>query len=311
MSVPQIFIKAIGSQIASGRVDNVEQAAQFGKDAAFVDLRIGARQLPDCAGGETATSLAISASQIALSKAELSGEKIGLLVFVTQNPDHGGLPHNSAILHGKLGLQTSAMCFDLGLGCSGFVYGLSIVSSLMQTQKIKHALLVTSDQYRAKLIDNDTNTNLLFGDAACATVLSQEGILKVVDTRLGTDGSAYRALIREEDGIIMNGRAVFGFSRTVIPDAIKTFCDDLGLGLDNVDQFLLHQGSRAILEEIASKLGLQKDRVPIEMGATGNTISSSLPLLLERRIDDKTLHTIILAGFGVGLSWGTAFLERA
>lgn len=305
-----VFIRSIGSQLATDLIDNVAQGERFGKDAEFITSRIGALSLPVRSSGESACSLAGDAARKALATADLHPSEIGLLIFVTQNADLGGLPHNAAILHGSLGLPTSAMAFDLGLGCSGFVYGLSVASALMTSSGIQNALLVTSDQYRGNLAADDINTNLLFGDGACATVLSREGDFEIRAGKFGTDGTGYEGLIRNDAGIMMNGRAIFNFSRITISNAIVEFCGENGLPLESVDEFLLHQGSRAIVEEIAKKLGVDEARVPVEIETTGNLVSSSIPALLERRLADRNRTRLILAGFGVGLSWGTVWLER-
>lgn len=311
MKLGGVSIRAIGAAKAGVRIDNVAQAAAFGRDEDFLGKRIGAASLPMAAPEETACALGAAAATQAIDESGLCAAKMGLLIFVTQNPDFGGLPHNSAVLQAELGLPTSAICFDVGLGCSGYVYALSIAASMMKTAQVKHALVVTSDQYRAHLGRDDVNTRLLFGDAACATVLSTEGgELEVKAARLGTDGSGCEALIRRAGVIEMNGRAVFSFSRKRVPDEIAAFVEENGFALASVDAFLLHQGSRAIVEEIAQRLRVDRDKAPIEMEALGNTVSSSLPFLLRPRLANPRAKRIVAAGFGVGLSWGMLWLER-
>lgn len=292
-------------------MDNIAAAASYGKDECFVSTRIGASTVRRAAPTESAVSLAVTASQEALTTSKVALSQVQLLIFITQNPDHGGLPHNSAILQAELGLSTSTTCFDIGLGCSGFAYGLAAASSIMKTLDLHTALIVTSDQYGRHLAPNDANTQMIFGDGACATVLStKEGALEVKACRLGTDGTSYRALIREGNVIKMNGRAVFGFSRKIIPNEIRAFLKDSDIALESIDLLLLHQGSRAIVEEIREALELDLARVPVELDGTGNLVSSSLPMLLKSRLEDPSFARILAAGFGVGLSWGILWLER-
>ena len=312
MMIGGVYIKAIGASLGAMRVDNRAVAAAFGKDADFVLERIGALELRRAAPTDTAVSLAVAACQNALENAGVSLKEVGLILFVTQNPDQGGLPHNSAILQAELDLPKGIVCLDIGLGCSGFAYGLAVASSMMKTLGLQTALLVTSDQYGGHLRPDDGNTQMLFGDGACATVLSTEGgELEIKACRLGTDGGAHQALVRDTDGVIkMNGRAVFGFSRKMVPNEIRRLIDQCGLTLESIDALLLHQGSRAIVEEIRKELELDRSKVPIELDGYGNLVSSSLPMLLKPRLSDVRLSQIVLAGFGVGLSWGAIWLER-
>ncbi|MCC5975859.1 MAG: ketoacyl-ACP synthase III [Rubellimicrobium sp.] len=311
MILKGVYLQVIGTAEAAMQVDNIAQAKTLGKDGDFIAARIGATWLPQAGPGDTACALGERAARDALARAGVDAGDVGLLVFVSQNPDHGGLPQNAAILQDRLGLPTASICFDLGLGCSGFVYGLVVVASMMKTAGVDTALLVTSDQYRAALKPDDANTQLLFGDGACATVLSTRGgVLELRAARLGTDGSGHTALIRTPDGITMNGRAVFNFSRKLIPAEIDAFLADQGLDKSTLDTVLLHQGSRGIVDEIRRQMDLPQDCVPFEMEGRGNTVSSSIPFLLAPRLGPDGPTRILAAGFGVGLSWGIVLLER-
>ncbi|MBO6675204.1 MAG: ketoacyl-ACP synthase III [Rhizobiales bacterium] len=311
MDTNPIYISTIRSVAGSRRVDNVQQSSLAGKDESFVEKRLGAFELAEATIDETATVLAKSAASNALSSADVTPEHVGLLIFVTQNPDYGGIPHNSAILQAELGLPTSAMCFDVGLGCSGYIYGLKIAAAIMATSDIETALIVTSDQYRSRLDHEDSSTRLIFGDGAAATVVSKKtGPLALRGYRFGTDGSSYDAIIKTNETIHMNGRGVFNFARSVMPSEIRAFMSDNNLGEDTIDALLLHQGSRIIVEEIGKKLALPNATVPVELEGIGNAVSSSIPLLLEKRLADPAMKTAILAGFGVGLSWGITWVER-
>lgn len=308
----EMRIVSVGTALGAGSVDNFEQAAAYDRDADFVRTRLGPVELREADTDDTTISLAKKAGEAALEKAEVSPDEIGLLVLVTQNPDHGGLPHNSAVLQGELGLPTSAACFDVGLGCSGYVYGLSIVDAMMKSLGISKALLVTSDQYRKHLKSGDGNTQLLFGDGAAATLLSRDACqgFRYLGARLGTDGTKHKALMRETEGISMNGRAVYGFSRKTTPLEMMEFLVEKGIDKEQIDAFLLHQGSQAIIDEIRDQLDLAPAKVPIGLTHTGNTVSSSIPFLLEASIEQQEAKRLLLAGFGVGLSWGIALLER-
>lgn len=306
----RIFIDTIACSLGSTIIDNSSQGLEFGKDQDFLRRRVGTLSLPQRSPDESACSLALQATRTALSQSKADISDIDLLIFVSQNPDCGGLPHNSALLHGLLKLKNTCACFDIGLGCSGYIYGLAVAASLMTTGAFNTALLITSDQYRASLNPNDAGTRLLFGDGASATILSKKGAWEFRGVRLGTDGSQSASLMRTPSGIAMDGRAVYNFARSVMPKEIRTFCAEHKFGLETVDQVLAHQGSRAIVEDIASKLDLTMDQCPVEIEGIGNTVSSSIPFLLRHRLIDNALNRMLLCGFGVGLSWGIAWLER-
>lgn len=241
-------------------------------------------------------------------------DAVDCLVVCTQNPDGSGLPHTSAVVHGKLGLPAQCACFDVSLGCSGYVYGLSIVQSFMQQNRLARGLLFTADPY-SKIIDpKDKNTALLFGDAATVTLLDaaeQPGRWRMGPFRFATRGKDGAALENRAGTLAMNGRAVFNFSATEVPPQVSALLADAGLKAEDVDLFLFHQGSRFIVDQLAKRLDLPAAKVPVNLAEQGNTVSSSLPLLLQEHLGDSRLRRILLSGFGVGLSWASCLLTRA
>ena len=230
------------------------------------------------------------------------------LIVVRQNGDQGVLLQTAAITQKKLGLKNDGSCFDVGLGCSGYVYGLSILKSHMIEMGYKHGILITVDPY-SKIIDKtDKNTSLLFGDAATATLLSPRGKFKVNRPKLNTQGEELMSLYKGEY-LKMNGRAVFNFAATFVPKQIENYLETNKVKKEDVDLYLLHQGSAFIVETIARKLGVDREKCPKDIRYTGNTVSSSIPLLLSKYIGRANLNKILLSGFGVGLSWATTVLE--
>jgi 3-oxoacyl-[acyl-carrier-protein] synthase-3 len=304
-----IYINNIASYIPSDAIDNYKNAERFFEDATFIDSKIGASILPRIPEGFNTSDMAVKAVELLIVKAELEKEAIDALVVVTQNGDFGGLPHTSALVQGKLGLRTDISCFDISLGCSGFVYGLSVLKAHMSEMGYINAVLVTADPYSKIIDDEDRVTSLLFGDAATATLLSTQGAFAIDKPLLSTDGSGELALVKK-DYLNMNGRQVFNFAATQVPADINKYLEKNGLSADYVDLFILHQGSAAIIDVIARKLRVNKEKVPMEMKNTGNTVSSSIPLLLEKYFDDTTKKNIIISGFGVGLSWATNLIRR-
>ena len=203
------------------------------------------------------------------------------------------------------------MCFDVGLGCSGYIHALAIAASIMKSGSYRNSLIVTSDQYRPFLKKDDPSTNLLFGDWAAATILTSTGIHELKCASFGTDGKNFSSLVRGDDGIKMNGREVFNFARKVVPTSIKEFCHENDIKLSDIDLFLLHQGSKVVVETVAKSLELSLARVPVDLTDIGNAVSSSIPILFEKYMNQGNYKKVLMSGFGVGLSWGNLLIETS
>ncbi|GGK23946.1 ketoacyl-ACP synthase III [Aliivibrio fischeri] len=304
-----IYIRDIASYIPNDYIDNYKNSERFSESKDFIDSKIGASKLSRMPEGMNTSDMAVKAVESLLNKTGLNKQDIDALVVVTQNGDFDGLPHTSALVQGKLELKEDISCFDISLGCSGYVYGLSILKAHMIEMGFDNAILVTADPYSKIIDENDRVTSLLFGDAATATLLSTKGELLIERPLLSTDGSGELALVKN-DYLYMNGRQVFNFAATKVPNHVCKYLEKNTLAIDDVDLFLLHQGSAAIIDVIVRKLRVSKDKVPMDIKDTGNTVSSSIPLLLEKFINDTTKENIIISGFGVGLSWATNLLRR-
>lgn len=304
-----IGITQIGTYLPQTSVNNIEQAAKFGESEAFITSKIGATRLPKLEDQQDASDLAVGAVENLLAKNIVDRSEIEALIVVTQNGDFGGLPHTSAIVQSKLGLANTVSAFDISLGCSGYVYGLNVLKAHMNEMGFKKAILVTADPY-SKIIDQDDRvTSLLFGDGATATLLSDDAIYDIGKPILQTDGSGFDALVKGEH-LSMHGRKVFNFAATNVPKQIGQYLENNQMAVEDVDVFLLHQGSAAIVDVIARKVGGDRDKFILDINTTGNTVSSTIPILLEKQLDNKEAKKIIISGFGVGLSWATNLLER-
>ncbi|MBF8731399.1 ketoacyl-ACP synthase III [Pseudomonas guariconensis] len=306
-----IGIKSIASYVPEGVVDNVEQAARFDKSADFIENKVGALRLPRKAADEETSDLAVQAVENLLARnPQLSREQIDAIVVVTQNGDGAGLPHTAAIVQAKLGLETRVAAFDLSLGCSGYVYGLYMLAGFMRQVGLHNGVLVTADPYSKIIDDNDAVTAMLFGDAATATWLAEGAAWQLGAMSFGTDGGGRESLRIENDVLHMDGRAVFNFAATRIPAEIKALLTQAGWQADDVDAYCLHQGSYAIIDTISKRFPEVSDRFVKDIQQVGNTVSSSIPLLLEHRLDQAGWQKVLVSGFGVGLSWATALLTK-
>lgn len=180
----------------------------------------------------------------------------------------------------------------------------------MESNGMQKGLLVTCDPYSKILDTGDRNTVMLFGDGATATILGPEGDLTPTLFQFGTFGSGGAALNNDSGTLTMNGRAVLGFSITKVPKQIHDLLTLAGLEKDEVDYYLFHQGSRFIVDQLSKRLGLPAEKVPMHLLNQGNTVSSTIPLLLERFLKSGEGSIFLLSGFGVGLSWASCLLKR-
>jgi len=302
-------IEEIAYYVPERRVSNYNRKEKFNITDEFIKEKIGVEQIAVKADNENTTDLCLRAYDKLKEKIQISSDEIDLLVVVTQNPDYS-LPQTSAIFQGKMGLKTSCASFDISLGCSGFVYGLSIVQSFMAANKMKKGLLFTADPY-SKIIDtDDKNTSLIFGDGSAVTLISENPIFVTEDISYGTSGVDYKDLICENGVLYMNGRGIANFAIKEVPPDILNLLSRNNLTIRDIDKYLIHQGSRFIVSSIAKKLDVEEEKVPYDIYDYGNTVSSSIPILLEKILKDKSVKRVIASGFGVGLSWANAILTR-
>lgn len=290
-------------------VDNLKEAGRHSVSDEFVRDKIGMAHLTRKGEHEDSSDLAEAAVRPLFEEHGLSPEDVECLVLVTQNPDSAGLPHSSAILHNKLGLNKKCAVFDVSLGCSGYVQGLSIIKSLMESQGFRNGLLTTADPY-SKIIDiADRDTSMIFGDGATATWMSDTPVWKTGPYDFGICSDKNEALRVNETGrLTMNGRAVFNFAATEVPQSIARVLARNSNTIDDIDLVLLHQGSRFIVDTIAKRIGAE-EKTPFVATDYGNTVSSSIPMILAENVPEMA-NRLVLSGFGVGLAWATCLLER-
>jgi 3-oxoacyl-[acyl-carrier-protein] synthase-3 len=307
-----VGIKAIASYIPERRVSNVDRAEEVGKEVDFITGKVGFTSLQRKSDGEETSDLCVGAFDALLKKQpDIKREDIDCLIVVTQNPDGFGLPHTSAIVQHKLGLSENVAAFDVSLGCSGFVYGLDVIQAFMNAQGLQHGLLFTADPY-SKVIDPlDYNTELLFGDAAAVTYIAAQPIFISRKSTFSTNARLSHSIKVNEDtrALSMLGNNVFKFAVTKVPAQIEQCLEQNGLEKSEVDLYLLHQGSKYIVDNLITALGVEADKAPFLAAEIGNTVSSSIPLMLEQYMETGE-KTILISGFGVGLSWATSILER-
>jgi len=327
-----IKIKSIASSIPGSEWTNEKIHELTGADPEFVAKKVGVGNRYFLKEDESGVDLAYKAVTNLLEKSNTRADQIELLVFITQTPDYR-IPQNSSLLHERLELSSMCASFDISLGCSGYVYGLSITQGLMEIQGMKNAILVTCDPYSKIMDKHDKNTMTIFGDAATATMLCDEGIFRIGKADMGTDGSYSSSLkinhggavrpflgihkaspelgIVEDVKLNMKGRDVFNFVVSNIPKSIERCLDSNDLKMKDISWFALHQGSKHMLDYMASRGNIPTEKMLRNLYKYGNTVSSTVPMLLEELLDENDLindSKVLISGFGVGLSWATNIL---
>jgi len=304
----KLGIEEIGYYLPSNSINNFDRKAEFEIDDVFIREKIGFQKVARKNELEKSSDLCVRAFENLQTKKDFNKNEIECLIVITQNPDFN-LPHTSAIVHGLLDLPETCASFDVSLGCSGYVYGLSIITAFMEMNGLKKGLLFTSDQYSPIINDSDKNTSLLFGDAATVSLISDTPVFKLNKFSFGTIGKDYKELINEEK-LYMNGRSIFNFAARYVPTDIKKIYELHQINSSDVDLYIFHQGSKYMLETIVKRLNLPIDKVPFAAVEYGNTISSSIPMILKDYLRANQVKKVILSGFGVGLSWASTLITK-
>lgn len=281
----------------------------------------GVRQKYYSKNRRTMTSdLCLEASKEIFRTKDIDKESIDAIIFISQTPDYT-VPTTSSILQHRLGLPDTCMAYDVNLGCSGYVYGLHLAASKLQSGFLKRILLLvgdTSDGVSAKPSLND----LLFGDCGSATLIDYEENAPGFRFELKTQGSGYKALgattgLRYaftkhpsfNPSIHMDGLAVFIFSITKVPKLFKSFLKFFNAEIGDYDTVLLHQANKSMLDVIIKKIKVNRSRAPFSLNKYGNTSSATIPNVMcehYSKIDSEIEVPIIMSGFGIGLSLGVA-----
>ena len=282
---------------------------------------------------ETALDLGVFAAKKLFAKYAIETNSIDFLIFCTQAPDFL-LPSSACIMQDRLGLEKSTGALDITLGCSGFVYGLSLAAGLIAGGMADRVLLVTADTYSKFINPLDRSVRTLFGDGAAATIIDRapDGDTATIGCFVfGTDGKGSHDLIvktggarqpkshetaieeiddfgntRSADNLFMNGTAVLSFSLREIPRTYKKITEKAGLTDDEIDFVVMHQANRFMIDALRKKMKLPVEKVPCHFEKIGNTVSSSIPFVLEEMARTGQLTQgmqLVLLGFGVGLSW--------
>lgn len=329
------YIKGISYYLPEKVMTNVELVREFPEwSVDKVAKKVGVYSRHLAAENETAGDMAEKAARKLFEEYGISPNDIDFVLLCTQSSDYF-LPSTACILQDRLGIPTSAGALDYNLGCSGCIYGLAMAKGLVAGGIAKNVLLLTAETYNKYLHPSDKSNRSIFGDGAAACLISTEGIAEIGDFCLGTDGSGAKHLIvetgaakhkaatgkettdddghvRREDYLYMDGSAIFNFTLDAVPTMMKEVLGKNKMEKDNVDYYVFHQANKFMLNTIRKVCVLPKDKFYVNLETTGNTVSSTVMIGLKQCLDEGTIHDgmrVMVAGFGVGLSWGGTVLK--
>ncbi len=262
---------------------------------------------------------------------------IDFILLCTQSPDYF-LPTTACIVQSKLGISTSAGALDFNLGCSGYVYGLGLAKGLIESGSAKNVLLITSETYSKFIHPEDKSNKTIFGDAAAATLISEEADgLEIGSFIYGTDGMGAENLIvmngglrnraatgtdirndedefvRNDDYLYMNGQEIFKFTSANVPKLVNQVLEKSGFSISDVDLYIFHQANKYMLDFVRKKIKIDEEKFFYFLENCGNTVSSTIPIALNEALNQKKINsssTVLLAGFGVGYSWAGCILGK-
>ena len=326
------YIKDIAYYLPKKVLTN-EQIAQLYPEWSVEKVvnKVGITERHIAADDETATDMAYQAAENLFAQG-IDRNAVDFVILCTQSPDYF-LPSSACILQDRLGLSKNCGAFDFNLGCSGYEYGLAVAKGLIVAGIAQNILLLTAETYTKYIHPQDKGNMTIFGDGASATLVSTEGFAQIGEVVVGTDGSGAENLIvrtsaarhkalannvaQDEDGTIvsddhlyMHGGNVFNFTADVVPDMVEKLLSKSGLQQDGIDLWVFHQANKYMINYLRKLLDIDKDKFYIYMEKVGNTVSSTIPIALcEARKEDRLHGHVLLAGFGVGLSWGGVMLH--
>jgi len=276
---------------------------------------------------EYSSDMAITSAEALIKEYNIDRTIFDYVILCTQSPDYF-LPTTACILQERLSLPQHVGAIDFNLGCSGYVYGLGLAKGLIVSEQARNILLITAETYSKFIHQDDKSNKTLFGDAAAATWISSEpGEYGAIQHfTYGTDGSGAQSLIVKNGGmryqernpnddgtyLFMDGKAVFEFTVFKVPPLVTATLSKHELTLDDIDLFIFHQANEFMLNTVRSKIGIPKEKFYVFLNDCGNTVSSTIPIALKEASGSgriKKGDKVLLAGFGVGLSWGATILN--
>lgn len=330
----KVYIKDIAYYLPETVVTNEDIVQDFPEwSVEKIARKVGVNLRHIAGTEETATDLAVHAAEALFAQGKINREEVDFLLFCTQSPDYL-LPTSACIIQQKLRLRTNIGALDFNLGCSGYVYGLSLAKGLISAQIAKNVLLLTGETYNKHLHPKDKGNRTIFGDAASATLISTTGIAEIGNFCLGTDGNGAENLIIKSGGarmpdkqhdltfdengnphssdyLFMNGSEIFTFTLDRVPPLVEETLACNEANKDDVNLYVFHQANKYMLDFLRKKIKIVPERFYYCLSECGNTVSNSIPIALVNAVQDGSItkgNKVLIAGFGVGYSWGGCLL---
>jgi 3-oxoacyl-[acyl-carrier-protein] synthase-3 len=323
------YIKAISYYLPDKVLSNEDLSDEFPDwSAEKISSKIGISWRHISAQDEYSSDMAITVANKLFEEHQIPRSSIDFVLLCTQSPDYF-LPTTACIVQHSLGIPVSAGALDFNLGCSGYIYGLSLAKGLIFAGIAKNILLITSETYTKFIHPDDKSNRAIFGDGAAATLISLDGFGEICDFSLGTDGSGASNLIVKYGGLrhsylkgiaedkrdsylYMEGSEIFNFTIASVPELVRNTLEKNNLKIEDINKFIFHQANRFMLNHLRKKIGIEEAAFLYYMESCANTVSSTIPIVLYEAAKAKTINNndlVLLAGFGVGYSWGGTVLR--
>lgn len=328
------YIKGISYYLPEKIVTNEDIIHEFPEwNVSKIASKVGVNKRHVAAADETAADMAVKAAEHLFGSGETDRSEIDYVLFCTQSPDYI-LPTSACIIQDKLGLRKNIGALDFNLGCSGYVYGLSLAKGLVCGGIAENVLLLTGETYSKHLHPKDKGNRTIFGDAASATIIGVKGKARIGNFSLGTDGSGAGNLVVgsggarcpekladlsfDENGnpcssdyLYMNGSEIFTFTLDCVPTLVEDTLRKNNVGKEEIDLFVFHQANKYMLDFLRKKIKISLEHFYYSLAEYGNTVSNSIPIALSNATDDGMVSgekKVLIAGFGVGYSLGACIL---
>ena len=338
LKVENVSIRGISACVPKNVEENRDLPFYTPEEAERVIAEIGIERRHVAPAELTVADLCYEAARKLIDELGWEKESIDLLALCTQTPDYLNQP-TSFLVHEKLGLPQSTMCLDFFHGCPGWAVSLSSVCALLSPGSLKRAILLDGDEVSKWVFANNREERPLFGDAGTATALEFSPNAKPIYFNIGTLSDEGKSLINPHGGLrnpytmdslkytldaragkvpkekwlkVMDSMDVFSFAITKIPKALKNLCSEYEVDINDIDKLVLHQANKFMLENIAKRMKIPMNKVPLGMRFYGNTTSASVPLTLVTECQKDLIAGVqknLICGFGTGLAWGAAFFE--
>ncbi len=315
-------IIGIGHYLPKNKVSNEELAKKYGLDTSneWIKKRTGILNRYFARSNESILDLAYFATEDLFKKRNVNRLDINTIIVATMST-HTPTPSLACQLQSKIG-ATSACAFDISAACSGFVYALAIADALANQKQSGYTLIVAAEKMQELLNFEDRSTCILFGDGAACMLLESDGQTSaILGQELHSDGDHGSNLTAgsleysdKSDKLIMNGRVIFNFVQKKVIPSIGSLINDLEITIEKVDYFLVHQANKRLLENISKELNIPSDKIPMNIDQVANISGASIPILLSQMVEEHKImlnqqQTLLLTGFGGGLTWGNILIK--